>query len=157
MIGGPALPLAWADRRFSQARRPVGLNLPMDALLEELPAGDLVVFSDDHAWFETYLVLQLRERRPGDRVRGLLTNPMGTYEWFRTAAAFVVVSSSRAEIYPTGRSLRTALQQRNYVLDELPPVVEVIEAGASLYDLQASWSLSHGPTLRVFVPVRPGS
>lgn len=157
VLGEPALPAAWADRRFTQARQPHQLSLPVDALIDALPPGDLVVFSDDHAWFETYLVLQLRERRPGDDIRGLISNPHGTYEWFRTTAAFVTVTSAPREVYPSAATLAAALEQRDYVLDELPPVIDVIEAGGAELDLVASWPLAHGPTLRVFAPGRPGS
>jgi hypothetical protein len=155
-MGDPSLPAGWADRRFTQARPPNRLALPIDALVDSLPPGDLVVFSDDHAWFETYLVLQLRERRPGDQVRGLISNPIGTYEWFRTADAFVVVSGVPGEVYPSARTMNRTLEQRDYDLGQLPPVVDVIEAGAASLDLSASWKLGHGPTLRVFVPTQPG-
>ncbi len=155
VVGGPALPAAWVDRRFTQARPPNRLALPVDELAAALPAGDLVVFSDDHQWFETYLVLQLRERRPASEIRGLISNPHGTYEWFRTASAFVTVTSAPGEVFPSARTLQEALVQRDYVLEELPPVVDVITAGAAELDLAQSWSLSHGPTLRVFRPSDP--
>ena len=157
VLGAPALPAAWADRRFTQARQPNRLGLPLEALVQALPPGDLVVFSDDHAWFETYLVLQLRERRPGDQIRGLISNPHGTYEWFRTTAALVTVTSAPGEVYPSAATMDAALVQRDYVLDELPPVVDVIEAGGAGLDLVASWPLAHGPTLRVFAPTAPES
>lgn len=155
-LGEPALPEGLRDRRFTQARQPNRLGLPLDALLRALPPGDLVVFSDDHAWFETYLVLQLRERRPGDEIRGLISNPTGTYEWFRSSAAFVSVTAAPGEVFPSADTLDAALVQRDYVLSELPPVVDVIQAGAAELDLAASWTLAHGPTLRVFVPAVPG-
>jgi len=151
-LGDPALPAAWADRRFTQVRPPNRLDLPVDDMLAALPEGDLVVFSDDHAWFETYLVLQLRERRPGDRIRGLISDPHGTYEWFRAASAFVVVSGAEREVYPTRATMASALERRDYALADLPPVLDVIADAGGRLDLTASWTLVHGPTLRVFEP-----
>lgn len=140
-----ALPQRFVAPRFPQALPPRGLRLPLEPLSGAIPAGEVVVFSEDVAWFEGYVVLQLRERLADQHVRGLISDPYGVYEWFDTAQSFVYVSTSRrGDAWPRRSRMAEALEGHHYDLGELPPVLETIVAAEDDFEQVASWPLEHG-------------
>jgi len=150
-LGAPSLPGAWVDRRYPQARQPRDLPMPVGALAAATcREGSIAAFSDDHTWYEGFLVLGLRERAHGRRVRGLISDPHGTYEWFRTAGTFVYVSTDPAAAWPTVRAMEATLEQHNYTLSELPPVVELIRELSPRWREVGRWPLPHGGVAVVF-------
>ncbi|MCP4803900.1 MAG: hypothetical protein GY884_00995 [Proteobacteria bacterium] len=139
------LPELYTFPRFPQALPPRGLRLPVDTLAAALPPGEVVVFSEDSTWFEGYVVLQLRERRPDVTVRGLTSDPQGVYEWFDTSAAFVHVSTDvRGDAFPTTERMEASLSSHHVDLDALPPVLETLEEQSEAFDEVAWWPLEHG-------------
>ncbi len=150
-LGGHVLPAQWADQDHPQARPPRDLTLPIDAVVSSLGPGEVVVFSEDQTWYEGFVVLQVRERLPGRRIRGLIVDPQGTYEWARTAGSVVHVSASTAG-WPRREQMEAVLEQHHYELQHLPPVIEVIEELEPRFRLHRAWSLPTGGTVSVFLP-----
>ena len=145
VFAAQVLPERWVAPRHPLALPPRDLSLPIDALAEALPPGEVLVFSEDQTWFEGFLILQLRERRPEQRVRGLLGDPQGVYEWFDRGQSFVHVESRiGADPWPRRERMEAALEQHHYELSELPPVLEEIEGGREDFALMAWWPLEHG-------------
>ncbi len=146
-----ALPERYVAPRFPQALAPRGLRLPLESLSGAIPGGEVVVFSEDVAWFEGYVVLQLRERLPGQKVRGLISDPRGVYEWFDTAQGFVHVSTSRrGGAWPRESRMSEALEAHHYDLSDLPPVLSTITAAEQDFEQVASWPLEHGGRVVLF-------
>lgn len=140
-LGQPALPEAWVSPRHPMALPPRELALPLDALASAVGAGDVIVFSEDQTWFEGFLVLQLRERLPGRRVRGVITDPQGSYEWVGVAGAVVTVGPLEGPAWPTTARLEAALAQHHYALEELPPVVDSLVQARERFGEVARWEL----------------
>ena len=139
------LPEAYVFPRFPQALPPRGLRLPIDTLAEAMPSGEVVVFSEDSTWFEGYVVLQLRERRPDATVRGLLSDPQGVYEWFDTSTALVHVSTDlRGSGWPEQDRMAAAIESHHMDLTDLPPVLETITEQEDDFRAVAWWPLEHG-------------
>jgi len=150
-----ALPERFVAPRFPQALPPRNLELPLDPMSGAIGPGEVVVFSEDVAWFEGYVVLQLRERLPGQPVRGLISDPRGVYEWFDTAQTVVHVSTARrGETWPTTRRMSEALESHHYDLGELPPVLETIVAAEDEFAQVGAWPLAHGGRAVLFRRVR---
>ena len=139
------LPERWVAPRHPQSLPPRDLQLPIDAIAEALPPGEILVFSEDQTWFEGFLILQLRERLPEQKVRGLLGDPQGVYEWFDHGQSLVHVESRvGADPWPQAERMQAALEQHHYSLEELPPVVDEVERGREDFALVAWWPLEHG-------------
>ena len=138
------LPLAWVFPRHVLARPPSDLELPRQALHDAIgePREQLIIFSEDHDYWEGFLVLALRELYPGRSVHGLTGDPQGSYEWFRVADAFVYVTSSPSTGWPSQTVMEQALESDHYALDELPPVVGMITHSAASWQLTDSLALS---------------
>jgi hypothetical protein len=152
LLGGSTAPAGWADRRHPQASAPAGLRLPIDEMARAVGDGEIAVFSDDQTWFEGFLILQLRERLPGFTVRGLISDPRGTYEYIRTADTFVYVTPRREAGWPTEEAMVAALTQHHYDLDDpsMPPVVDLIGELEEDYVIAGRWPLSYGGSAVVF-------
>ena len=154
-LGSEVLDEAWVSPRYPQASLPGGHRWPVEELSEVLPPGEVLVFSEDGNWYEGYLVLQIREQLPGQRVRGLLGDPNGTYEWYRTAASLVYVGTDPGQAWPTEAHIRDALEQQHYVLEELPPVAEVIASLEPQFVAVGAWPLEGGRKAQVFSRLTP--
>jgi len=150
MLGGEVIHEDWVAPRYAQASEPGGHAWPVEELAEVLPPGEVLVFSEDGNWYEGYLVLQVRERLPGRRVRGLLGDPNGTYEWYRTAASLIYVGADPQQQWPSEAHIQAALAQQHYVLEDLPPVAKVISSLESDFVGLGAWPLADGKKARVF-------
>ncbi len=139
--GGPWMPEEWVAPRHVLARPPSGQRWPFPAIAAAVegagPGDEILVWSEDTALYEGYLVLTLRELAPGARVRGVLTDPQGTYE-LMSEQDFVVTATPPGAGWPGSERVRAELREDHYVLADLPPVdTAVAEAGA---DFEPLWS-----------------
>jgi hypothetical protein len=139
--GADPLPEAWVQPRHTLARPPSDDPFPLEPLRTALgePRGRLIVFGDSSQYYEGFLSLSLRELYPGVPVHGLRGDPAGTYEWFRTADAFLCVSESG--VWPTQARLDQALESDHYDPTTLPPVTELVARQADRWELTATWPL----------------
>ncbi|MFH1468909.1 MAG: hypothetical protein ABIO70_31275, partial [Pseudomonadota bacterium] len=140
--GPDPLPAAWVQPRHTIARPPSDDPFPLARLRAALgePGNRLVLFSDTPRYYEGFLSLRLRELYPGVPVHGLRGDPAGTYEWFRTADAFLCVS--RDATWPTRAQLDRALLEDHYELDDLPPVTELVARQEGRWEAAGSWPLA---------------
>jgi len=53
-VGTPSLPDSWSDKDYAQARPALWLELPTEEIVEVLPPGEVLLFSEDPVWTETY-------------------------------------------------------------------------------------------------------
>jgi hypothetical protein len=146
-LGGHSITGSFGDGRYPQAHGSQDLVLPIDALAEALPDGDVITFSDNPTWFEGYVTLQLRERMVGDQVRGIIGDPTGSWEWFRTVSSFVVVRTGTSTEWPSTGEIEAALEQQGYDLSDLPNVAELIGGDTPerrRFELLGSWEWSGG-------------
>ncbi len=151
-LSKPLLPKAWVEPRHPQALPPRGLALPIEAIADaSADVGQTVVFSEDYTWFEGFAVLNLRERLWPRQVRGLIGDPTGTYEWFQDADTFVYVSLDRSgDTWPETSRMEAALLQHNYTLEDLPPVIDIVEEDRLNWRLVGSWDLEEGGRVSVW-------
>ncbi|MCB9745262.1 MAG: glycosyltransferase family 39 protein [Alphaproteobacteria bacterium] len=143
-LGGQLIPERWVQPRHPQSLPPGNRDLPVDALAASLGRSDVVVFSEDSDWYEGYLVLQLRERLPGARIKSVVGDPQGSYEWMGVAHAFVMVGEGGAPRWPSEAHLAEALVRNHYSLSELPPVVDAVLEVRGRFQLVAWWPLTGG-------------
>jgi hypothetical protein len=148
-LGQPdPIPLSWVYPRHTMARAPSEVDLPMAELLEGIDGCEhkLVVFSDHHAYYEGFLSLTLRQAYADCEIHGLRGDPNGTYEWFRTAEAFLVIREGRAGRWPDRASMEAALESDHYSLEDLPPVIEMIVHHQEAWIEAGRWRLDQGAT-----------
>jgi hypothetical protein len=140
--GADPLPAAWVEPRHTLARPPSDDPFPLEPLKAALgvPGGRLILFSDFPVYYEGFLSLTLREMYPGVPVHGLRGDPAGTYEWFRTADAFLCVSESSA--WPDQARLDQALKDDHYDLAAIPPVTELVVRQEDRWEIAATWPLA---------------
>ena len=146
-LGGHSITGAFGDGRYPQAHEPQHLALPIDAVADRLPAGDVITFSDNPTWFEGYVTLQLRERMVGHQIRGIVGDPTGSWEWFRTVSSFVVVRSGASMDWPSTIEIDTALELQGYDLTDVPNVGELIGGDTPerrRFEVLESWEWSGG-------------
>lgn len=137
---GPVLPLAWVAPRHTLAQPPSHERFPFaeaHAALKEPPApAAVLVMSEDHRLFEGYLALAMREGLPGVAVRGVVTDPNGTYELMAQQDALVWVGE-RGGGWPTRSDIERELLADHYDLSELPPVADaVVDAQADFREVE---------------------
>jgi hypothetical protein len=115
----------------------------------------VITFSEDPVWAEIYLNLQLRERLPGQAVRGVLTDPQGAFEWLGVADAFVWVSVGEGGgEWPGLGRIEAALVEQHYQLSELPPVAESVSAARGQFQLVVWWPLPDGGRVQAYRRVK---
>lgn len=138
--GGPWLPAGWVAPRHVLARPPSMQQWPLEGLaaLEPAPGAQVVVFSEDPTLFEGFVVLKVREAWPGRAVRGVTTDPEGTFEWLGEAEGFVWVGDPGGT-WPGARQLRTELLRDHVDLSSGPPVVEAVVAAAERFVEVGRW------------------
>jgi hypothetical protein len=161
LLGGEVLADAWVAPRYPQAMPPRGHLWPAEEVASALPPGEVLVFSEDSDWYEGYLVLTLREQLPGRRIRGVLGDPQGTYEWYRTATSFLYLASDPDVRWPDAARIHRALREENYRIGDLPPIADVLAEQREVFREVGAWPLRGGVTLRAYrrinpVPAAPG-
>ena len=140
------MPDRWVAPRHTLAEPPSFEAWPLDAAVAALPAGPAVglaagaagpgqvgpavlVLSLDDRLFEGFLALAIRERRPGAQVRGVITDPNGTYELLADQQALVLATPAGGG-WPARADLNRELVADGYAIADLPPVAKVVaEAG----------------------------
>ncbi len=133
---GPILPDAWVSPRHTLAHPPSHERFPFDealALLHDGSPGAVLVMSEDHRLFEGYLALALREGLGDTAVRGVITDPNGTYELMAEQDAFVWVGPA-GDGWPSRGDIEAELLADHYNLSELPPVAESVVAAQEAFD-----------------------
>ena len=150
LLGGEVLGDAWVAPRYPQATPPRDHRWPAEEVAGVLPPGEVLVFSEDSDWYEGYLVLSLREQLPGRRIRGVLGDPQGTYEWYRTATSFLYLASDSDVHWPDAARIHRALREEHYQIGDLPPVGDVLAEQRNGFRQVGSWPLRGGVTLRAF-------
>lgn len=150
-LAGPVLPDTWVDRGlYPQLTTPAWAWQDLDGLAAALPPGDVVVYSTDALLFESYLVLGLRERLPDRRVRGLSTDPQGSYERFRLSGSLVVVHPAGRGGWPQRPGLQEAIRLQNHGMSQLPPVAEVVAESEGAFRLAATWPAPEGARIELW-------
>ena len=147
------LPDAWVEPRHPLARAPVDIHLPLDDWAQELAGADLIFFSEDPVLFEGFLMICFRERLPHQRVRALLQDPQGSYEWFRATSRFLVIRPPPAT-WPTRQEIEASLLTQHYDLTRLPPLADVIEEQRPAWDATRRWTLPTGSTATLWSRAR---
>jgi len=143
------LPDAWVGPRHILARAPTRVGFPFDAVKRAVgKTGAVVIFSDARPFFDGYIELGLRVEDLHRRVITVRGNPLGAYEDFRHAHAFVVVSEGAA--WPSEAALIGALVRDHYALRDLPPVTALITEDAVRWHVALEWALSTGDVLTVW-------
>ncbi len=150
LLGGEVLADAWVAPRYPQAIAPRDHRWPVQEVAGVLPPGEVLVFSENGDWYEGYLVLSLREQLPGRRIRGVLGDPQGTYEWYRTATSFLYLASDPDVRWPDAARIHRALREEHYQIGELPPVADVLAQQRELFREVGAWPLRGGVTLRAY-------
>jgi hypothetical protein len=135
---GPILPLEWVSPRHTLAHRPSHDRFPFDevsALLrgQKESMDAILVMSEDHQLFEGYVTLAMRESFPGAAVRGVVTDPRGTYELLAEQDAFVWVGSQGSG-WPSARIIERELLKDHVNIDMLPPVVDSVVAASRSFE-----------------------
>ena len=113
ILGASFFPTAWVDREYPQARPPLWLDLPTDEILAALPPGEILVFSEDPVWTETYAVLHFRERMPVRRVWQVVGNPQRAFENIHSASAMIHISPDTNPGWPRASEIKAALITEN--------------------------------------------
>jgi len=134
----PFLPRGWVSPRHSLAQPPSRETWPLDlaardATSESRPADSIIAMSEDHRLYEGYLALALRERLPGVAVRGVTTDPNGTYELMAEQDALVWVGAPGGG-WPTAHDIKAELMADHYNLAELPPVADAVAKAADQFE-----------------------
>jgi hypothetical protein len=139
------LPLAWVEPRHEIFRRPSRQRWPFDEAVQALRAGgeaapgeQLLVYSEDDRLYEGYLALALRERWQGAPVRGLVTDPVGSYE-LAPQARLLLVAGPPGRGWPAAAQIEEQLREDNYRLEDLPPVAEAVAAMGPCFSEVGRW------------------
>jgi hypothetical protein len=133
LVGTPMLPAAWVDRDYPQARAPMWLDLPADEIVAALPEGEILLFSEDPVWTETYAVLHFRERMPTRRVWQVIGNPQRAFEILHQTTAFVTLSMNQVQSWPSAAQIDAALQMANPSTAEHWPLGQAIRQAEHLF------------------------
>lgn len=123
--GLPALPERWVAPRHPMALPPArGHAVPAQALLTALgDAQRVVVFGEDHDWYEGYVVLGLREGLDVP-VHGVIGDPQGAMEFVGLADSVVIIRESpEARDWPTEAELYALLAEHHYSREEVALLV----------------------------------
>ena len=141
------MPDRWVAPRHTLAEPPSFEEWPLDDAVAALPAAPsgglaagaagpgetgpaVLVLSLDDRFFEGFLALAVRERLPGAQVRGVVTDPNGTYELLSDQQALMLVTPSGGG-WPDRASLNRELVADGQAVADLPPVAKsVSEAGS---------------------------
>lgn len=140
------MPARWVSPRHTLAEPPSFETWPLDEAIAALPTAPasgqaagaagpgedgpaLLVLSLDDRLFEGFVALAVRERLSGAQVRGVVTDPNGTYELLSDQQALLLVTRDGGG-WPGRGALNRELLADGYDLTALPPVAEAVsEAG----------------------------
>lgn len=138
----PALPEHWVAPRHPMALPPaLGQVIPAQALLAELDTADagskierIVVFGEDHDWYEGYVLLGLREGLDA-RVHGVIGDPQGAMEFVGIADRVVVIREhADAGAWPSESELYALLAEHHYSEQEVALLVAAFGSARSGYE-----------------------
>lgn len=131
-LAGPALPEALVSPRHTLARPPSFEDWPLPAALTALGEGgppvQIAVLSEDEGLFEGFVVLAARERWPRAAVRGVIGDPVGTYELFDEIDAILTIHP-RGAGWPDERRILLQLVADHYDARDLPPLAPRVAGG----------------------------
>jgi hypothetical protein len=113
LVGGSFLPASWVDRDYPQARVPLWLDLPTDDIIAALPPGEILLYSEDPVWTETYAVLHFRERMATRRVWQVVGNPQRAFESSHGAQAVIHLTAGQNPGWPRASEVDAALEVAN--------------------------------------------
>jgi hypothetical protein len=138
--GGPWMPQAWVQPRHTLARPPSHQIWPLDQAMEALgPAPEsIAVLSQDHMLFEGFVVLAAREAFPNAKVRGVVLDPLGSFEDAATVSSLLWVGP-RALARPTQAGIEAELRADHYQLAEIPPVAAELAQQAQPFEEVGRW------------------
>lgn len=132
-----------------------GQHIPAQALLAELQGAQrVVVFGEDHDWYEGYVVLGLREGLKAS-VHGVIGDPQGAMEFVGAADHVVVIRESPdAADWPSQAELYALLAEHHYSQEEVALLVAAFGSARQGYERvgEVPW-----PEGRVVVWGRPPS
>lgn len=161
---GPFLPGHLVAPRHAVALPPSHQAWPLDALAATLAEhtennhiDSILVMSESQRLFEGYLALAVRERTPqGTAVRGVITDPHGTYELLDQQDLFVWAAPAPG-VWPTQAAIERELVADHYTLADLPPVVDHVVEAAEDFEEVARLSVADAedPTQLVVFRRRP--
>ena len=122
--GASWMPEAWVAPRHVLARPPTYERWPLDEALEALERDSepqlVAIFSEEDRLFEGFVELAVEERY-GTIVHGLVTNPMGSYEFMDDFDRLVHVGEA-GHGWPTTESLLRELEADHYDLESQIPI-----------------------------------
>jgi hypothetical protein len=151
--GGPWLPESWVSPRHVLARPPTHQTWPLDEALESLDGAEhLAVFSEDITLFEGFVILAAREALPQAAVRGVVLDPVGSYENIDRIDAFLWVGPGGE--WPGEASVQAELRADHYDLEALPPVAEALTEARASFREQGRWTALTGDGPRQVVAFR---
>ncbi|MEC7946554.1 MAG: hypothetical protein VX265_03240 [Myxococcota bacterium] len=144
------LPDRWVAPRHTLAEPPSFERWPLDEAIAAMPderatgmavgaAGPgqqgpaVLALSLDDRLFEGFLALAIRERRPGAQVRGVITDPNGTYELLEDQQALLLATPAGGG-WPTRAALNRELLAVGYAIGQLPPVAKVVAEAAADFE-----------------------
>ena len=133
--GGPWLPEAWVAPRHTLARPPVDGAWPVDQAVAALGPSPrrILVYSEDEALYEGFVVLTARERWLWADVRGVVLDPQGTSERLDQIDAFLWVTPD-AGVWPDAAGVQAQLLADHYDLDAIPPVAAQLQDARSAFE-----------------------
>jgi hypothetical protein len=149
--GGPWMPERWVSPRHTLARPPHAIEVDLKSTVDALgPEPHVIgVLSEAHHLFEGFLLLAVRERWPDVQVRGVVTDPQGTFEQFHEVDAFLWVGP-QGEPWPTAASIIAEMEEDHMDVQSMPPAPRVVADGASSFDEVGRWPAGQAMDLVVF-------
>lgn len=151
--GGPWLPEGWVSPRHVLARPPTHQRWPLDQALESLDGAEqLAVFSEDITLFEGFVILAAREAMPQAAVRGVVLDPVGTYENIDRIDAFLWIGAGGE--WPAVAGVEAELRADHYAVDSLPPVAAALSEARGSFHEQGRWTAQTGDGPRQLVAYR---
>jgi hypothetical protein len=149
--GGPWMPETWVTPRHTLARPPIAPEVdlgPAVVALGDNPKG-ISVLSEAHHLYEGFLLLAVREQWPDATVRGVVTDPQGTFEQFHEMDAFLWVGPE-GSLWPTSTSIIAEMEDDHMDVQSMPPAPRVVQSGASDFVEVGRWNAGHSKDLVVF-------
>jgi hypothetical protein len=98
----------------------------------------IAVLSQDHMLFEGFVVLAAREAFPDAQVRGVVLDPLGSFEDAATVSSLLWVGP-RALARPTQAGIEAELRADHYQLAEIPPVAAALTQVAQSFEEVGRW------------------
>ena len=110
------------------------------------PAGtdraSILVFSQVDALYEGFITLAIRETYPDSHVRGLRTDPNGTYELLHETPWFLLVGPPNVD-WPAKSTIDEALLANHAPIDAMPPMARLVASSKEDFDEIGRWNKQH--------------